>query len=69
MDRRGIDPILEEVDEMRRRIMAEHGNDWEKVLDHYVELGRQDPERAVRVRDPDANDRTASTLDPMEETQ
>lgn len=41
MKNRDIDPILEEVDEMRRRIMAEHGNDWEKVLDHYVEVGKQ----------------------------
>jgi hypothetical protein len=45
MKKRGIDPILEEVDEMRRRIMAEHGNDWEKVLDHYVEIGKQQQAR------------------------
>lgn len=24
------DPLLDEVDEMRRRIMAEHKNDWRK---------------------------------------
>ncbi|HLM69437.1 MAG TPA: hypothetical protein VK358_17990 [Longimicrobium sp.] len=41
MKKQGIDPILEEVDEMRRRIMAKHGNDWRKVLDHYVEVGKQ----------------------------
>ncbi|HST63113.1 MAG TPA: hypothetical protein VLK84_30670 [Longimicrobium sp.] len=26
------DPLLDEVDDMRRQIMAEHGNDWRKVL-------------------------------------
>lgn len=45
MKKQGIDPILEEVDEMRRRIMAKHGNDWRKVLDHYVEVGKQQQNR------------------------
>jgi hypothetical protein len=31
------DPLLDEVDEMRRQIMAEHGNDWRKVLRWHVE--------------------------------
>jgi hypothetical protein len=31
------DPLLDEVDEMRRRIMAEHGNDWRKVVRWHVE--------------------------------
>jgi hypothetical protein len=31
------DPLLDEVNEMRRRIMAEHGNDWRKVLRWHVE--------------------------------
>lgn len=31
------DPLLDEVDEMRRKIMAEHGNDWRKVLRWHVE--------------------------------
>ncbi len=35
------DPLLEEVDEMRRQIMAEHGNDWRKVLAWYGELDEQ----------------------------
>ena len=60
MKKRGIDPILEEVDEMRRRIMAEHGNDWRKVLDHYVEVGRQNLDRVVQVPDPDEQDQSAA---------
>jgi hypothetical protein len=31
------DPLLDEVAEMRRQIMAEHGNDWRKVLRWHVE--------------------------------
>lgn len=34
------DPLLDEVDEMRWRIMAKHGGDWRKVLDSYVERGK-----------------------------
>ncbi len=35
------DPLLDEVAEMRRRIMAEHGNDYRKVLQWYVDLDKQ----------------------------
>jgi hypothetical protein len=35
------DPLLDEVAEMRRRVLAEHGNDYQKVLEWYVELGKQ----------------------------
>ncbi len=52
MKKQGIDPILEEVDEMRRRIMAKHGNDWRKVLDHYVEAGKKNPNRVVHAPRP-----------------
>jgi hypothetical protein len=31
------DPLLDEIDEIRREIMAEHGNDWRKVLRWHVE--------------------------------
>jgi hypothetical protein len=34
------DPLLDEVDEMRRQIMAEHGNDWRKVLKWHLEQDR-----------------------------
>lgn len=35
------DPLLDEVAEMRRRVLARHGNDYQKVLEWYVELGKQ----------------------------
>ena len=35
------DPLLDEVAEMRRQILAEHDNDYNKVLDSYVELGKE----------------------------
>jgi hypothetical protein len=31
------DPLLDEVADMRRQIMAENGNDWRKVLQWHVE--------------------------------
>jgi hypothetical protein len=31
------DPLLDEVADMRRQIMAEHGNDWRRVLQWHVE--------------------------------
>jgi hypothetical protein len=34
------DPLLDEVDEMRRQIMAEHGNGWRKVLKWHLEQDR-----------------------------
>lgn len=34
------DPLLDEVAEMRRKIMAEHGNDWRKVLQWHREQDR-----------------------------
>ena len=35
------DPLLDEVAEMRRRIMAEHGNDYSKVLQWYVDMDKE----------------------------
>jgi ribosomal 50S subunit-associated protein YjgA (DUF615 family) len=60
MKKRGIDAVLDEVDEARREIMAEHGNDWRKVLEHYVELDRQNPDRLIRVPKPDGHDQSAA---------
>src|SRR3712207_2489590 len=34
------DPLLDEVADMRRQIMAEHGNDWRKVLQWHIEQDR-----------------------------
>jgi hypothetical protein len=46
------DPLLDEVDDMRRQIMAEHGNDWRKVLNYYVEIGKKNPNRVVQAPRP-----------------
>src|SRR5688500_4299370 len=35
------DPLLDEVYEMRRRVLAEHGGDYRKLWASYVELGKQ----------------------------
>lgn len=60
MKKRGIDAVLDEVEAARREIMAEHGNDWRKVLEYYVEVGRQNPDRVVQVPDPDEVDQSAA---------
>jgi hypothetical protein len=52
MKKRGIDAMLDEIDEARWEIMAEHDNDWRKVLDHYVELGKKNPGRVVQAPRP-----------------
>ncbi|HLM69439.1 MAG TPA: hypothetical protein VK358_18000 [Longimicrobium sp.] len=34
------DPLLDEVADMRRQIMAENGNDWRKVLQWHLDQDR-----------------------------
>lgn len=46
------DPLLDEVRAARREILAEHGGDWSKVLDSYVELDKKNPERFVGTPHP-----------------
>jgi ribosomal 50S subunit-associated protein YjgA (DUF615 family) len=60
MKKNGIDAVLDEVDEARREILTEHGNDWRKVLEHYVELDRQHPEGLIRLTRPDDKDKSAA---------
>jgi hypothetical protein len=53
------DPLLDEVAEMRRKIMAEHDNDWRKVLQWHREQDeifvRNNPDaRYVAKRDASA---------------
>lgn len=60
MKKRSIDAVLDEVDQARREIMAEHGNDWRKVLEYYRDLDRQNPERVVRVPVPGEPDQPAA---------
>ena len=54
------DPLLDEVEEARRKIMAEHGNDWRKVLAWYGELDEQRRERESGARMPDQPDTSAA---------
>jgi hypothetical protein len=60
MGKRTIDPLLEEVDEMRRKIMAEHGNDWRKVLAWYGELDEQRRQREAAAHTPDPSGKPAA---------
>lgn len=52
MKKSGLDAMLDEIDEARREIMAEHGNDWRKVIEYYIEEGKKNPNRVVRVPRP-----------------
>jgi hypothetical protein len=54
------DPLLDEVDEWRREILAEHGNDYRKVWEWYVELDRQAAEQEVSSRTPEKQERPAA---------
>jgi hypothetical protein len=53
------DPLLDEVAEMRRKIMAEHGNDWRKVLRWHVEQDRLYAQRHPNARFVEKPDRSA----------
>ncbi|HEX6371245.1 MAG TPA: hypothetical protein VF006_20170 [Longimicrobium sp.] len=44
------DPLLDEVAEMRRSVLAEHGNDYHKLWEWYVELDRQAAEQEAGAR-------------------
>lgn len=35
------DPLLDEIEEMRRRVEAEHGPDPRKVLEWYIQAGKR----------------------------
>jgi hypothetical protein len=43
------DPLLDEVAEMRRAVLAEHGNDYRKLWAWYVEQDQQAAEHEARV--------------------
>jgi hypothetical protein len=53
------DPLLDEVAEMRRKIMAEHGNDWRKVLRWHVEQDRLYAQQHPNARFVERPDRSA----------
>lgn len=41
------DPLLDEIDEARRRILAECGNDPDRVLQSYLDYQKQFADRLV----------------------
>ncbi len=41
------DPLLDEVDEARLRILAKHDNDYRKVWESYLEYQKQFADRLV----------------------
>lgn len=43
------DPLLDEVADMRRAVLAEHGNDYRKLWAWYVEQDRQAAEHEAHV--------------------
>jgi hypothetical protein len=60
MEKWPVDPLLDEIDEARRQIMAEHGNDLRKVLAFYLELDQQRREREARAQNADTRDKSAA---------
>jgi hypothetical protein len=45
------DPIVEEVHEIRRQMMAEFGNDFHKLCEHLRAKEEEHPERYVTVEE------------------
>lgn len=41
------DPLLDEVEEARRRILAEHGGDYRKVFEFYMEDQKRFTDRLI----------------------
>ena len=60
MSKRGVDAMLDEIDQARREIMAEHGNDWRQVLEYYVELSKKNPGRVVQAPRPAGEEPSAA---------
>jgi hypothetical protein len=46
------DPMLDEIREIRKRIWREHGNDPQRVYEHYVEYQQQFSDRLVSTPTP-----------------
>lgn len=49
------DPLLDEIDEMRRRVQAEHGNDPWKLLAWYNQAGGQIDQNGGAPAEPSAD--------------
>jgi Mg/Co/Ni transporter MgtE len=54
------DPLLDEVDEARRRILAECDNDPRKALESYLEYQKQFADRLVDYSEPASPGKSAA---------
>lgn len=54
------DPLLDEIDEARRRILSDCGNDPEKVLEFYKEYQKQFADRIVDYSNEPRRGKTAA---------
>lgn len=54
------DPLLDEVDEARRRILAECGGDPQKVMESYMEYQKQFADRLVNYDKSARKDQSAA---------
>ncbi len=54
------DPLLDEVDEARLRILAEHDNDYRKVWQFYLESQKQIADRLVTYEKERPADKSAA---------
>lgn len=54
------DPLLDEVADMRRQIMAEHGNDWRKVLQWHLDQDQLCREQLDKDEMPEIEDKSAA---------
>lgn len=54
------DPLLDEVADMRRQIMAEHDNDWRKVLQWHLDQDRLRREQLDKDEMPEIEDKSAA---------
>ncbi len=54
------DPLLDEVAEMRRSVLAEYGGDYRKLWQSYIDLDRQAAEQEASSRAPEKQERPAA---------
>ena len=54
------DPLLDEVAEMRRSVLAEYGGDYRKLWQSYVDLDRQAAEQEAGSRSAEKQERPAA---------
>lgn len=54
------DPLLDEVAEMRRNVLAEYGGDYRKLWQSYVELDREAADQEAALPTPEKQERPAA---------